>query len=43
MKHHGGAVLEDRRNGDLRGERPRRRDAAFLDWVRKFTKGKRPP
>jgi hypothetical protein len=29
-------------NDDLAGERPRYRDAAFLGWVRKFTKSKRP-
>ena len=29
-------------NAELGGERPRHRDAAFLGWVRKFTKGKPP-
>jgi len=36
------AMYVDYVNNTLGGERPRNRDAAFLGWVRKFTKGKRP-
>ena len=36
------ATYVDYVNDELEGERPRHRDAAFLGWVRKFTKGKRP-
>jgi hypothetical protein len=41
-KHHLAAIYVDYVNNELGGERPRHRDAAFLGWVRKFTKGKRP-
>jgi hypothetical protein len=41
-KHHLAATYVEYVNGELRGERPRHRDAAFLGWVRKFTQGKRP-
>jgi hypothetical protein len=41
-KHHLAATYIAYVNSELRGERPRHRDAAFLGWVRKFTKGKRP-
>ena len=41
-KHHLAATYVAYVNEELRGERPRHRDAAFLGWVKKFTKGKRP-
>jgi hypothetical protein len=41
-KHHLAATYVDYVNNELGGERPRHRDAAFLGWARKFTKGKRP-
>jgi hypothetical protein len=40
-KHHLAATYVAYVNNELGGERPRHRDAAFLGWVRKFTKGKR--
>jgi hypothetical protein len=36
------ATYVDYVNDELGGERPRYRDAAFLGWVKKFTKSKRP-
>lgn len=41
-KHVLAAMYVEYVNNELGGERPRKRDAAFLGWVRKFTKGKRP-
>jgi hypothetical protein len=41
-KHHLAVIYVDYVNTELGGERPRHRDAAFLGWVKKFTKGKRP-
>lgn len=41
-KHHLAATYVAYVNGTLGGKRPDRRDAAFLGWVKKFTKSKRP-
>jgi hypothetical protein len=41
-KHVLAAMYVDYVNDELGGERPRHRDAAFLGWVKRFTKGKRP-
>ena len=40
-KHVLAAMYLEYVNNELGGERPRSRDAAFLGWVKKFTKGKR--
>jgi hypothetical protein len=41
-KHQLAGMYVEYVNNELRSERPRHRDAAFLGWVRKFTK-RRPP
>jgi hypothetical protein len=41
-KHHLASIYVEYVNSERCGERPRYRDAAFLGWVRKFTKSKRP-
>ena len=41
-KHVLAAIYVDYVNKELGGERPRHRDAAFLGWAKKFTKGKPP-
>jgi hypothetical protein len=41
-KHHLAETYVAYVNGPLGGKRPSHRDAAFLGWVKKFTKGKRP-
>jgi hypothetical protein len=41
-KHQLAAIYVDYVNNELGSVRPRHRDAAFLGWARKFTKGKRP-
>jgi hypothetical protein len=41
-KHHLALTYVEYVNNELRGERPRHRDAAFRGWVKKFTKRKRP-
>jgi hypothetical protein len=41
-KHHLASIYVEYVNSERGGERPRYRDAAFLGWVRKFTKRKRP-